>query len=67
MKIMSNQISDVTGYMKVVGEQARQASRLLASATTAQKNRALEAIADELDGSRDRLITENRKDLEAGA
>jgi glutamate-5-semialdehyde dehydrogenase len=64
---MSKQISDVTGYMKQVGEQARQASRVLASASTAQKNRALEAIADELDGSRDRLIAENRKDLQAGA
>jgi glutamate-5-semialdehyde dehydrogenase len=63
---MSKQITDVAGYMKDVGEQARQASRVLASATTAQKNRALEAIADELDGSRDHLIAENRKDLEAG-
>jgi glutamate-5-semialdehyde dehydrogenase len=63
---MSKQISDIAGYMKDVGEQARQASRVLACATTAQKNRALEAIADQLDGSRDHLIAENSKDLEAG-
>jgi glutamate-5-semialdehyde dehydrogenase len=67
LTIMSKQISDVASYMKVLGEQARQASRLLASATTAQKNRALEAIADELDGARAHLMAENKKDLEAGA
>ncbi|MBT3041751.1 MAG: glutamate-5-semialdehyde dehydrogenase [Candidatus Thiodiazotropha sp. (ex Codakia orbicularis)] len=64
---MSKQISDVASYMTALGGEARQASRVLASATTAQKNRALEAIADELDVSRERLMAENSKDLEAGA
>ncbi|MES9969289.1 MAG: glutamate-5-semialdehyde dehydrogenase [Candidatus Thiodiazotropha sp.] len=64
---MSKQISDVTSYMQMLGQEARQASRLLASATTAQKNMALEAIADELDASRDGLMAENKKDLQAGA
>jgi glutamate-5-semialdehyde dehydrogenase len=64
---MPNQISDVASYMKTLGEQARLASRVLARATTAQKNQALLAIAEELDGSRERLIAENKRDLRLGA
>ncbi|MEW8507360.1 MAG: glutamate-5-semialdehyde dehydrogenase [Candidatus Thiodiazotropha sp.] len=64
---MQNQISDVASYMDTLGQEARQASRVLASATTAQKNQALEAIADELDRHRDRLAAENSRDLQAGA
>ncbi len=64
---MSKQISDVASYMQLLGREARQASRVLASATTAQKNNALEVIADELDASRDGLMAENARDLEAGA
>ncbi|MEW8251455.1 MAG: glutamate-5-semialdehyde dehydrogenase [Candidatus Thiodiazotropha sp.] len=64
---MLNQISDVASYMDTLGREARQASRALASAATAQKNRALEAIAEELDKSRALLAAENGKDLEAGA
>ncbi|MEW8371257.1 MAG: glutamate-5-semialdehyde dehydrogenase [Candidatus Thiodiazotropha sp.] len=64
---MLNQISDVASYMDTLGREARQASRALASAATAQKNRALEAIAEELDKGRALLAAENSKDLEAGA
>jgi glutamate-5-semialdehyde dehydrogenase len=38
----------------------------MAAATTNQKNGALLAIADALDAKRNSLLTENRKDLEAG-
>jgi glutamate-5-semialdehyde dehydrogenase len=64
---MLKQISDVASYMDQLGRAARQASRVLASATTAQKNRALEAIAGELDKTREALMAENAKDLQAGA
>ncbi|PUB89571.1 MAG: glutamate-5-semialdehyde dehydrogenase [gamma proteobacterium symbiont of Ctena orbiculata] len=64
---MLNQISDLASYMDTLGREARQASRVLASAATAQKNRALEAIAEELDKSREVLAAENGKDLRAGA
>ncbi|MEW8297533.1 MAG: glutamate-5-semialdehyde dehydrogenase [Candidatus Thiodiazotropha sp.] len=64
---MLNEISDVASYMDTLGREARQASRALASAATAQKNRALEAIAEELDKGRALLAAENGKDLEAGA
>ena len=61
-----NQVTDVAAYMKGVGQRARAASRLLAAATTGDKNAALMAIADDLDNNRDILMRENRKDLEAG-
>ncbi|RMG33917.1 MAG: glutamate-5-semialdehyde dehydrogenase [Gammaproteobacteria bacterium] len=59
-------IDDVTAYMNDVGARARAASRRLAAATTAEKNAALNAIADDLDAQREHLMAENRKDLEAG-
>jgi glutamate-5-semialdehyde dehydrogenase len=63
---MSNQIQDIAAYMQDLGSRARTASRVLAAASTADKNSALLAIADDLDQSRNSLIAENRKDLQAG-
>jgi len=60
-------IGDVAAYMQDLGERARAASRLLARADTGTKNRALEAIAEDIDRRRDALDEANRKDLEAGA
>ncbi len=60
-------ISDIAAYMQGVGERARAASRLLARAETAAKNRALLAIAADLDTRRADLLAANRLDLEAGA
>jgi len=57
---------DIKQYMTQVGQQARQASRTLAKASSGQKNTALLAIADLLESSMDTLITENNKDLSAG-
>jgi len=62
-----SQIDDVSAYMHDLGQRARFASRALAAADTAAKDKALNAIADDLDQVRDALIAENRKDLEAGA
>jgi len=59
-------IDDVQTYMQETGRRARAAARVLAAATTAQKNAALEAMAEILDASREKLAAENRKDLEAG-
>jgi hypothetical protein len=61
------EITDIAAYMNQLGQQARTASRRLASATTGEKNTALNAIADDLADQRDFLMLENRKDLEAGA
>jgi glutamate-5-semialdehyde dehydrogenase len=63
---MSDDISDVKQYMQALGREAREASRALAAASTAQKNQALEAMADDLDTQRELLMQENQKDLVAG-
>ncbi len=57
---------DVKQYMLELGRHAREASRLLAAADSAARNRALLGIADGLDVSRDSLMRENSKDLDAG-
>lgn len=64
---MLDKISDVKVYTQTLGQQARQASRVLAAASTGAKNRALEAMADDLDVNRELLIEENRRDLQAGS
>ena len=59
-------VMDIKHYMTQLGQQARQASRVLARANSNQKNAALNAIADLLMNSMDTLLAENNKDLEAG-
>ena len=61
------EIGDVGAYMHEIGARARVASRGLARADTASKNRALLAIADDLDRRREELTAANQLDLEAGA
>ncbi|WP_111641005.1 glutamate-5-semialdehyde dehydrogenase [Marinimicrobium alkaliphilum] len=60
------EIDNVAAYMETLGEQARQASRVLATASAGVKNKALLAIAEALEAARTRLAEENRKDLDAG-
>ncbi len=58
-------MENIKTYMQQVGQQARAASRRMALADTAAKNRALEAIAQVLlDGSA-KLLAENAKDVAA--
>ncbi len=59
--------TDVAAYMNTLGTRARAAGRVLAAAGTAAKNAALHAIADDLDASREALMSANARDLEAGA
>ncbi|MBE7376821.1 glutamate-5-semialdehyde dehydrogenase [Pseudomonas lopnurensis] len=56
----------VLDYMTRLGRAAREASRVLARASTAQKNRALQAAAAALDAARDELVAANQKDLAGG-
>ena len=56
----------VLDYMSRLGRDARAASRLLARAATAQKNRVLLAAADALDAARAELSHANEQDLAAG-
>ncbi len=61
------QTTDIDSYMADLGRRARIASRALARASTGAKNRALCAIADAIDGSREAIAGANRQDLDAGA
>lgn len=55
---------NIAEYMQRLGVNARNASRLIASASTADKNRALLAMAAAIDESRDALARANNADLE---
>ena len=56
---------DIQSYMHSVGRAARAASRDMAKADTAAKNRALLAMADAIERDVARLLDANRKDVEA--
>ncbi len=49
-----------------MGKAAKQAAFVLAMAPTAQKNRALAIIADELEANRDAILAANAQDIELG-
>ena len=57
---------DIKNYMNRVGRDAREASRLMAAASTESKNQALLAIADALDAARPEVMAANQQDLAAG-
>ncbi len=57
---------DIDHYMQTLGQQARQASRLLSRADTNVKNHALRCIAREIRAGADVLKHENAKDLASG-
>ncbi len=60
------QIDEIEAYSLKLGMTARAASRDIAKATTGQKNKALLAIAKEIDAARDALMSANQKDMQAG-
>ena len=53
-------------YMQTVGQQARQASRVLASASTQTKNNALSAIYTALQDSEAAILAANQIDMTKG-
>lgn len=55
---------DIQSYMHGVGRAAREASRLMARADTATKNKALNAMADAIVRDAERLLSANREDME---
>ncbi len=58
-------MEDIKTYMQGVGRGARAASRIMAQATTNEKNRALTAIADALQAQSPALLAANAKDVAA--
>ena len=59
-------MTDIENYMLKLGRQAREASRQIAKASTAQKNAALLAVAEAIDSSREPLMLANEQDMRAG-
>ncbi|MBV0932428.1 glutamate-5-semialdehyde dehydrogenase [Marinobacterium weihaiense] len=57
---------NVETYMTELGQRARTASRLIARADTARKNKALAAMADAIDASREALAAANAQDMQNG-
>ncbi len=57
---------NVAEYMTELGAQARAASREIARADTGDKNRALLAMAEAIDSSREALVEANQKDMQNG-
>ena len=57
---------DVEQYMSALGDKARSSAKEMAKAETADKNAALDAIADALEAARGQLKQENARDLKAG-
>ncbi len=56
----------VVVYMTELGQNARRASRVIARATTAVKNKALLATAEAIEAASDALVAANELDLQAG-
>jgi glutamate-5-semialdehyde dehydrogenase len=60
-----NQIMNIKDYMQNIGVEARKASRMMASADTDTKNKALHAIAKAILRESAALLTANKLDLDA--
>ena len=58
---------DIKQYMEQLGQQARKASRAMARADSATRNRALTLIADGIEREADALRAANRLDMDAAA
>jgi glutamate-5-semialdehyde dehydrogenase len=60
-----NSAADLRAYIAAMGERARTASRALAKASSAAKNRALEAAADALCEREKTILAHNARDVKA--
>ncbi|MEN9756567.1 MAG: hypothetical protein RL755_754 [Pseudomonadota bacterium] len=56
----------IQAYMHTLGQQAKEAARILSHTETLSKNQALMAIASALHANQSLIISENQKDLDAG-
>ncbi len=63
---ITHDIVDVKSYVQSLGQQARQASRILASASTADKNNALLAIHQALAEGKADILSANAIDMQNG-
>ena len=61
-----NNMSELIEYMQGLGQRAKAAARVIANANTGMKNKALNAIADEIDAQQDVILAANKQDMTAG-
>ncbi len=57
---------NINSLMADIGERAKNAAKILATASTKQKNLALNMAADELVNSKDKILQANEKDMKNG-
>jgi glutamate-5-semialdehyde dehydrogenase len=57
---------DINAYMEQLGQRARESATTISRADTAQKNSALECIAQAIENNIDNIISENARDMAAG-
>lgn len=63
---MTQSSQDTKAYMQTIGKNARTASRILAAATTEQKNNALLAIYEALNNAKSEILSANAQDMTNG-
>jgi len=63
---MTEQTENIATLMQDIGEKAKQAARVLSSATTDAKNAALTKSAESLRRRQNEILSENAKDMEQG-
>lgn len=66
MSAAESSLAEIGSIMEPIGRAAVEASRLLAQATTVQKNQALHAMAQSLRSSIDSILAANAKDMASG-
>jgi len=64
-KTALNPDTDLSGYMTILGEQARAAAAELRLATSEQKIQALNHMATEIRGAQDDILAANAIDMES--
>jgi glutamate-5-semialdehyde dehydrogenase len=67
LSLQKREYMDFKVMVTEIAKRAKAASHVMASLSTDAKNRALAAIAAELDKNREKIKAENKKDLESGA
>ena len=66
MSAAESSLAEIGSIMEPIGRAAVEASRLLAQATTVQKNQALHAMAQSLRSSIDSILAANANDMASG-
>jgi len=63
--IAREQMQELRGQMREMGQKARQAQHLLATASSKLKERAIMAMADRLEGASEEILAANQRDISA--